>query len=95
MNKLTKEQVEEIRHVKEVVSTLQRMQDRIYSQLLDDLGFKAYIEEEKATGDAYSGKEHLNPEKWLFDIVYNLDDVEQFSQEIAKLENKIKQYAAA
>jgi hypothetical protein len=95
MNELTKEQVEEIRHVREVVATLKRMQDRVYSQLLEDLGFKAYVEEENSTGDEYSGKEHLNPEKWLFDIVYNLDDAEKFSQEIAKLENKIKQYAAA
>ena len=93
MYKLKKEHVEEIRHAREVVATLKRMQDRIYSQLLDDLGFKAYAEEENATGDEYSGKEHLNPERWLFDIIYNLDDDKQLSQKIETLENKIEQYA--
>jgi hypothetical protein len=58
MFKLTKENIAEIKHVREAVATLARMQNRLYQQLLKDLDIK---EEHKAEG-------------YLFDLIHNPSD---------------------
>ena len=80
MSKLTEEHIKEIKHAREVIGTLHRMQDRIYNQLIKDIGFDVYEKE-----DSYS------PEAWLFDIVHNnhLEDIDPY---LEKLETKIEEY---
>jgi hypothetical protein len=44
MLKLKESHVEEIKHTKALVTTLSRMQDRIYKQLVEDLGLSKHLE---------------------------------------------------
>jgi hypothetical protein len=81
MSKLTKENIAEIRHAREVISTLQRMQDKIYDQLIKDIGF-----------DVYEKENSSSPEAWLFDIVFN-KNIDDLSKCIETLKEKIEQYS--
>ena len=58
MIKFTKTNIEEIRNVRQAVAALARMQDRLYRQLIEDIGFNKYPE----------------LENHLFDLVYNPSD---------------------
>lgn len=84
MFKLKETHVEEIKHAKEVVATLSRMQDRIYEQLVEDIGLSKYFEDNE------------DLEGYLFDIVYNSEDnSEEIDKDIAELEYRLSKYAEA
>jgi len=83
MSKLTKENITEIQHAREVISTLQRMQDKIYNELLKEIGF-----------DAYKKEDSHSPEAWLFDIVFN-NNIDDMNKCIETLKEKVEQYSLA
>lgn len=88
----TEEQKKEIQHTRELIATLARMQDKIYQQLVKDLGFLKYFEEKESL--EYTGKEHLNPEQYLFDLVYNTTDL-NFEDGVKLIERKVNEYNLA
>ena len=84
MFKLKETHVEEIKHAKEVIATLSRMQDRIYKQLLEDIGLSKYLEDNE------------DLEGYLFDIVYNSEvGSEEIDKDITALEQRVNKYAKA
>ena len=75
MLKLTKENIDEIKHVREAVATLARMQNRLYQQLLEDLNMK----------------EAHEAEEYLFDLIHNPSedrdkDIELFEKRVNECE---------
>lgn len=84
MFKLKETHVEEIKHAKEVVATLSRMQDRIYKQLVEDIGLSKYLEDNE------------DLEGYLFDMVYNSTaSSEEIDKDISILEQRVNKYAEA
>lgn len=88
----TDSQIKEIRHVQELISTLSRMQDKLYKQLIEEIGFSKYLEDKESF--EYTGKEHINPEQYLFDLVYN-ESGEDFTKKLELIKRKIDEYSLA